>query len=103
MTRLALPVLLTSTLAFAQPPRPIEVAPIVPVEWRLLAQPAVRDDLGLSNEQKNALERVEARQAIPYAALFWGTRGGFTPEIAKSFKEQARDEYLNKTLMPAQR
>jgi hypothetical protein len=103
MTRLTLPVLLTSTLAYAQPPRPIEVAPIVPVEWRLLSQSTVRDDLGLTNEQKTALERVEAWQAIPYAALFWGTRGACTPEMANSFKEQARDEYLTKTLMPAQR
>ncbi len=109
MTRLiCLAFFASASAAFAQPTeavssRPIEVAPIVSVGWRLLYQPAVQSDIGLSAEQKKALERVEARQSIRYEALYWGTLGTFTPEMTNEYKAIARDQFWTKTLTKAQR
>lgn len=89
--------------SWPSPVKVIEVAPIVPVEWRLLAQPAVRKDLELNPAQTKSLDLVLALQSVSNAAFYWGTRGSFTSDMVKSLKEFVRDEFWTQSLTKAQR
>lgn len=108
--------LATATLALAQPARdvyppgtvfrslpPISVAPIVPVESRLLSLPAVQSDLELTAEQKRALENVEKQQSTPVGAISLGIFGWLDLETAQAIQTLARVNFFNKTLTKAQR
>lgn len=84
----------------AEPPPAIRLAPIVPPEWTLLSQPAVRAELGLTKEQSAALEgfqNLAAGEAVSAATLGW-----LPPAAGRALVSAGRDAFLATGLTKAQ-
>lgn len=83
----------------AEPPA-IRLPPIVPPEWTLLSQPAVRAELGLTKEQAAALDAFQnpaAGEAVSAASLGW-----LSPEAGRALLSAGRDAYVSTGLTKAQ-
>jgi hypothetical protein len=81
----------------------IYVAPVVPPAFRLLADPAVQADIGLTADQKAAAEKVREGSAIPTRGLSLG-RFGFVPgDVLRAAANQRTTDFLGTGLTKEQR
>ena len=98
-----LPVLILPAAVAAQSPPPIYVAPVVPPAFRLLADPAVQKDIGLTAIQKVAADKVREGWAIPAGGVPLGRFGTVPSELFRNAANARTADFLAKGLTKAQR
>jgi hypothetical protein len=81
----------------------IYVAPVVPPAFRLLAEPAVQADIGLTAEQKAAADKVREGWAVPARGVSLG-RFGFVPgDVLRAAANQWTADFVATGLTKEQR
>jgi hypothetical protein len=98
-----LPVLILPAAVAAQTPPPIYVAPVVPPALRLLDDPAVQKDVGLSADQSAAADKVRQGWSVPSREIHLGRFGRVPPEAFRVGANARTAEFLARGLTKAQR
>lgn len=93
-----LPVLILPAAVAAQTPPPIHVAPVVPPALRLLEDPAVQKEVGLTADQKAAADRVRQGWSLPARAIHLGRFGTIPPEAFRAGANARTAEFLARGL-----
>src|SRR5688572_21054159 len=98
-----LPVLVLSVPVAAQGPPPIYVAPVAPPALRLLADPAVQKEIGLTDAQKAAADKVRQGWAVPARAIQFGRFGTVPPEAFRIGADARTADFMSTGLTKDQR
>jgi hypothetical protein len=95
---------LIASVAVAQDgPAPILVAPTVPPAFRLLDEPAVQKDIGLTGTQKTAAEQIQLSWPLAANGLRLGRFGYVPPDVMRAAINQRTADFLAKALTKEQR
>jgi hypothetical protein len=99
-----LPVLVLPATAAGQYGTPtIYVGPIVPPAFRLLAEPAVQTEVGLTEAQKTAADQIRRVWAVGSEGLWFGTVGYVPADLLRNALGQRTVDYLATGLTKEQR
>jgi hypothetical protein len=81
----------------------IYVAPIVPPGFRLLADPAVAKELGLTAEQRAAADHIRKNWNVPAQGFYFGRFGYVSSDVMRAGVSQQIIGYLTTVLTKEQR
>ena len=85
------------------PPPSIHLPPVVSPSLKLLTQPAVQTELGLTPRQKEAAEALNSAWTITPRAWEFGTLGLVTPEMGRAAVMKRTKDFLDNGLLKTQR
>jgi len=82
---------------------PIVVAPTVPPAFRLLDEPAVQKDIGLTDPQKGAAEQIRSCWPLTGTGLCLGWLGYIPPDLMRAAVDRRTADFLDTVLKKEQR
>jgi hypothetical protein len=88
--------------AQAGPPS-IHIAPVVPPAFRLLAEPVVQKEVGLTDAQKAAMDEIRRDWDVPARGLWFGYLGHVPGDVLRAAADERTANFLARGLTKDQR